>query len=74
MEQGSENSNLVGDKLKDVTEKDNNFLLNSSCQSQTTKMRKSFRLYSHSRPQKLRSFWPAAGVESSGSNHFRHAP
>ena len=28
----------------------------------------------HSRPQSLRSFWPAAGIESSGSNHFRHAP
>ena len=25
---------------------------------------------SHSRPQSLRSFWPAAGIESSGSNHF----
>ena len=24
----------------------------------------------HSRPQSLRSFWPAAGNESSGSNHF----
>ena len=24
----------------------------------------------HSRPQSLRSFWPAAGIESSGSNHF----
>ena len=23
-----------------------------------------------SRPQSLRSFWPAAGIESSGSNHF----
>ena len=29
---------------------------------------------SHSRPQSLRSFWPAAGIESSGSNHFGHAP
>ena len=28
----------------------------------------------HSRPQSLRSLWPAAGIESSGSNHFRHAP
>ena len=28
----------------------------------------------HSRPQSLRSFWPAAGIESSGSNHFGHAP
>ena len=28
----------------------------------------------HSRPQSLRSFWPAAGIESSGNNHFRHAP
>ena len=27
----------------------------------------------HSRPQSLRSFWPAAGIESSGSNHFGHA-
>ena len=27
----------------------------------------------HSRPQSLRSFLPAAGIESSGSNHFRHA-
>ena len=26
------------------------------------------------RPQSLRSFWPAAGIESSWSNHFRHAP
>ena len=25
---------------------------------------------SHSRPQSLRSFWPAAGIECSGSNHF----
>ena len=25
-------------------------------------------------PNSLRSFWPAAGIESSGSNHFRHAP
>ena len=25
---------------------------------------------SHSRPQSLRSFWLAAGIESSGSNHF----
>ena len=24
----------------------------------------------HSRPQSLRSFWPATGIESSGSNHF----
>ena len=24
----------------------------------------------HSRPQSLRSFWPAAGIESSGSNHY----
>ena len=24
----------------------------------------------HSRPQSLRSFWPAAGIESPGSNHF----
>ena len=24
----------------------------------------------HSLPQSLRSFWPAAGIESSGSNHF----
>ena len=24
----------------------------------------------HSRSQSLRSFWPAAGIESSGSNHF----
>ena len=24
----------------------------------------------HSRPQSLRSFWPAAGIEGSGSNHF----
>ena len=24
----------------------------------------------HSRPQSLRSFWPAAGNESSGSNHY----
>ena len=24
----------------------------------------------HSRPQSLRFFWPAAGIESSGSNHF----
>ena len=24
----------------------------------------------HSRPQSPRSFWPAAGIESSGSNHF----
>ena len=24
----------------------------------------------HSRPQSLRSFWPAAGIESTGSNHF----
>ena len=23
-----------------------------------------------SRPQSLRSFWPAAGIESSGSNHY----
>ena len=28
----------------------------------------------HSRPQSLRSFWSAAGIESSGSNHFRHKP
>ena len=28
----------------------------------------------HSRPQSLRSFWPAAGDESSGRNHFGHAP
>ena len=27
-----------------------------------------------SHPQSLWSFWPAAGIESSGSNHFRHAP
>ena len=27
-------------------------------------------LYLHSRPQSPRSFWPAAGLESSGSNHF----
>ena len=27
-------------------------------------------IYAHSRPQSLRSFWPAAGIESSGSNHF----
>ena len=26
--------------------------------------------YDHSRPQSLRSFWPAAGIESSGSNHY----
>ena len=26
--------------------------------------------YGHSRPQSLRSFWPAAGIESSGTNHF----
>ena len=25
---------------------------------------------SHSHPQSLRSFWPAAGIESSGSNHY----
>ena len=24
----------------------------------------------HSRPQSLRSFWPAVGIESTGSNHF----
>ena len=24
----------------------------------------------HSRPQSLRSFWPAAGIESNGSNHY----
>ena len=24
----------------------------------------------HSRPQSLRSFWPAAGIECSGSNHY----
>ena len=28
----------------------------------------------HSRPQSIRSFWPPAGIESSGCNHFRHAP
>ena len=28
----------------------------------------------HSRPQSPRFFWLAAGIESSGSNHFRHAP
>ena len=28
----------------------------------------------HSRSQSLRFFWPAAGIESSGSNHLRHAP
>ena len=28
----------------------------------------------HSRPQTLWSFWPAAGIESSGNNHFGHAP
>ena len=27
-------------------------------------------LSDHSRPHSLRSFWPAAGIESSGSNHF----
>ena len=32
------------------------------------------RVANHSRPQSLRSFWLAAGIESSGSNHFRHAP
>ena len=26
--------------------------------------------WGHSRPQSLRSFWPAAGIESSGSYHF----
>ena len=26
--------------------------------------------HAHSRPQSLRSFWPAAGIESSGRNHF----
>ena len=26
--------------------------------------------FQHSRPQSLRSFWPAAGIESSGSNHY----
>ena len=26
--------------------------------------------FHHSRLQSLRSFWPAAGIESSGSNHF----
>ena len=29
-----------------------------------------FPRFEHSRPQGLRSFWPAAGIESSGSNHF----
>ena len=29
-----------------------------------------FRSALHSRPQSLRSLWPAAGIESSGSNHF----
>ena len=28
----------------------------------------------HSLPQSLRCFWSAAGIESSGSNHFGHAP
>ena len=28
----------------------------------------------HSRPQSLGFYWPTAGIESSGSNHFRHAP
>ena len=28
----------------------------------------------HSRPQSPRSFWFTAGIESSGNNHFRHAP
>ena len=32
--------------------------------------KKNFPRSSHSRPQSLRSFWPAAGIESSGSNHF----
>ena len=32
------------------------------------------RVRPHSRPQNLRSFWPATRIESSGSNHFRHAP
>ena len=27
--------------------------------------------HKHSRPQTLRSFWPAAGIERSGSNHFK---
>ena len=27
-------------------------------------------MFGHSRPQSLRSFWPAAGIESSGSNHY----
>ena len=31
-------------------------------------------LIAHSRPQSLRSFWPAAEIESSRSNHFGHAP
>ena len=38
-----------------------------------TKDSKSFcrtRGQGHSRPQNLRSFWPAAGIENSGSNHF----
>ena len=26
--------------------------------------------FCHSRPQSLRSFWPAAGIESSGINHY----
>ena len=30
-------------------------------------------LPAHSRPQSPRSFWVAAGIESSGNNHFRHA-
>ena len=35
---------------------------------------KNYQLPTHSRPQSLRSFRPAAGIESSGSNHFGHAP
>ena len=37
-------------------------------------MRHKARDSNHSRLQSLRSFWPAAGIESSGSNHFRYAP
>ena len=58
--------------------KSNSFLHETSFWNRSTRLLGNGLLHHcvilHSRSQSLRSFWPAAEIESSGSNHFKHAP
>ena len=51
-----------------LTDKINRYI--DRCHDQGACARYTIRVVQHSLPQGLRSFWPAAGIESFGSNHF----